>query len=68
MVMTFTRSRCHAGPVSAPVRRRFHHPDFNAREMQGWKSLDAEGRLAGGRLAARAEMGAGHGAARGRRA
>src|SRR5271169_2732048 len=45
MAMTFIRSRCHAGFVPAPQRRRFHHPDFNAREMQGWKSLDAEGRL-----------------------
>ena len=48
MVVTFTRSRCYAGPVSAPVRRRFHHPDFNARETSGWKALEAEGRLAGG--------------------
>ncbi len=34
-----------AGLVSAPLRRRRHHPDFNAREMQGWKALDAEGRI-----------------------
>ena len=29
----------------APDRRRLHHPDFNARETQGWKALDAEGRI-----------------------
>jgi agmatinase len=46
MAMIYVRSRCHAGLVSAPVRRHFHHPDFNARDMQGWRSLDAEGRLA----------------------
>jgi agmatinase len=45
MAMTFTRSGCRAGLAPAPAARRLHHPDFNAREMQGWKSLDAEGRL-----------------------
>src|SRR5271169_372367 len=47
MSVIFIRSRCHAGYAPARQRHRFHHPDFNAREMQGWKSLDAEGRLSG---------------------
>ena len=45
MSVTFIRAR-RRGDL-APMRecRRFHHPDFNARATQGWKSLDAEGRL-----------------------
>jgi agmatinase len=26
---------------------RFHHPDFDKRSTQGWKALEAEGRLSG---------------------
>ena len=42
-----TRRSCRAGCIGRPDRRRFHHPDFNARETQGWKALDAEGRISG---------------------
>ncbi len=34
-----------AGLFPACEQRRRHHPDFNARETQGWKALEAEGRL-----------------------
>ena len=39
MSVTFIRASLRGG--LAPMRkcRRFHHPDFNAREMQGWKWL-----------------------------
>jgi agmatinase len=37
----------HAGlrPLRERVRR--HHPDFNKLETQGWKAVDAEGKLSG---------------------
>jgi agmatinase len=35
----------HAGLRPAPDRARHHHPDYNKLETQGWKSLDAEGKL-----------------------
>ena len=46
-----TRQREHvsrkAGAFSAPQRLRRHHPDFNARETQGWKAIEAEDKLSG---------------------
>src|SRR5580658_1637686 len=44
---TFVRARRNSAFAPTRACRRFHHPDFNAREMQGWKALDAEGRLPG---------------------
>ena len=35
----------HAGLRPAPDRARHHHPDYNKLETQGWKAMDAEGRL-----------------------
>jgi agmatinase len=32
----------HAGLRTAPDRVRYHHPDYNKLESQGWKALDAE--------------------------
>ena len=41
----FTRVSRKAGPFPAPERARRHHPDFDKMATQGWKSLDAEGKL-----------------------
>ena len=38
------RSR-KAGLRQPPERLRWHHPDFDRMASQGWKALDAEGRL-----------------------
>jgi agmatinase len=35
----------HAGLRAVPERVRRHHPDYNKLETQGWKALDAEGKL-----------------------
>ena len=35
----------HAGLRPASDRARHHHPDYNKLETQGWKAMDAEGRL-----------------------
>lgn len=35
----------HAGLRPTPERVRRHHPDYNKLETQGWKALDAEGKL-----------------------
>ena len=40
-----TRISRKAGAVAPPPRERRHHPDFNARETQGWKAAEAEGKL-----------------------
>jgi agmatinase len=40
-----TRLSRKAGTVATPPRERRHHPDFNARETQGWKAAEAEGKL-----------------------
>ena len=45
--MMFREPSCRsrrAGLVSSPERRRRHHPDFNMRDTQGWKALEAEGK------------------------
>ena len=34
-----------AGLRPVPVRVRRHHPDFDRQATQGWKSVEAEGRL-----------------------
>ena len=39
------RTTRHAGLWPTPVRVRRHHPDYNKLQTQGWKALDAEGRL-----------------------
>jgi agmatinase len=39
------RSHRRAGLVAREARERFHHPDFDARGTQGWKSIEAEGKL-----------------------
>ena len=46
MLDRFTRRSRKAGLVAAPSRRRRHHPDFDRLATQGWKALEAEGRLA----------------------
>ena len=38
------RSR-KAGLRRPPERSQWHHPDFDRMATQGWKALDAEGRL-----------------------
>lgn len=43
----FAVRSCRAGRLAPVERRRFHHPDFNARETHGWKALQAEERLSG---------------------
>ena len=45
MASSFVRTTHRAGLIEPPARRRFHHPDFNARETRGWKAVEAEGRL-----------------------
>ncbi|RWQ35122.1 MAG: agmatinase [Mesorhizobium sp.] len=39
------RSHRRAGLIAREARERFHHPDFDARGTQGWKSIEAEGKL-----------------------
>ncbi len=39
------RHHRHAGNVARPPRVRRHHPDFDRLNSEGWKSLDAEGKL-----------------------
>ena len=41
----FTRRSRKAGLLPPPTRGRRHHPDFDRMETQGWKALDAEGKL-----------------------
>ena len=41
----FRRVTRHAGLRPGPERVRHHHPDYNKLETQGWKALDAEGKL-----------------------
>lgn len=36
------RATHYAGLRTAPDRVRYHHPDYNKLETQGWKALDAE--------------------------
>jgi agmatinase len=38
----YRRTTHHAGLRTAPDRVRYHHPDYNKLETQGWKALDAE--------------------------
>jgi len=40
------RINSRAGLRSVPERVRHHHPDYNKLETQGWKALQAEGKLA----------------------
>ena len=42
-----TRSSRHAGLRPAPQWTRRHHPDFDKMATQGWKALEAEGKLPG---------------------
>ncbi len=41
----FTRRSRKAGAFPPPTRERRHHSDFSKLETQGWKALDAEGKL-----------------------
>jgi agmatinase len=41
----FTRTSHKAGLFAPPQRLRRHHPDFDRMGTQGWKALDAEGKL-----------------------
>ena len=41
----FTRVSRKAGLFPVPERLHRHHPDFDKMATQGWKSLDAEGKL-----------------------
>jgi len=41
----FIRTSRKAGLLPARERLRRHHPDFDKMATQGWKSLDAEGKL-----------------------
>jgi len=43
--MTRRRISHRAGLWPTPDRRRHHHPDYNRLETQGWKALEAEGKL-----------------------
>ena len=40
-----SRIRRYAGSFAAPARRKFHHPDFSKMDTQGWRALDAEGKI-----------------------
>jgi agmatinase len=42
----FTRASRKAGLCPVRERLRRHHPDFDKMNTQGWKALDAEGKLA----------------------
>jgi agmatinase len=42
-----TRRSRYAGVRSAPLHSQKHHPDFDKMATQGWKALEAEGRLPG---------------------
>jgi len=39
------RWSCHAGLRPAPQFARRHHPDFDKMATQGWRALEAEGKL-----------------------
>jgi agmatinase len=39
------RTHRHAGLIVRSGRERRHHPDFDRMNSEGWKSLDAEGKL-----------------------
>jgi len=39
------RRHRRAGLTDSQPRQRFHHPNFEIRDMQGWKSIEAEGKL-----------------------
>ncbi|MEP6564953.1 MAG: arginase family protein, partial [Mesorhizobium sp.] len=39
------RRHRRAGLTDRQPRQRFHHPNFEIRDMQGWKSIEAEGKL-----------------------
>jgi agmatinase len=44
-----TRSSRRAGLPNTPIRSRHHHPDFDRMATQGWKAVEAEGRLSSDR-------------------
>ena len=45
MLDSLTRRSRRGGLFGPPPRARRHHPDFGQRATQGWKALDAEGKL-----------------------
>jgi len=57
------RRHRRAGLTDRQPRQRFHHPNFEIRDMQGWEVHRSGRKTARGRLAQGTEMGVGYGPA-----